>query len=124
MTDSHLRVFLLEQEEAARLLVADRLNSTSNLVVIGATASHHDTAAALLGSRPNVVVFDHLPSNDDGHPFFGAARAIGAGLVLHCSIPPLPPPHDLRQMGVVAVVYKEVEKLEQLIAVISRFTGV
>lgn len=122
MIDSRLKVFLLEEQEVARALVADRLNSTHNVVVIGATANHHDNDAAIWAARPNVVVLDHLPSDDSAHPFFRAARSIGAGLVLHCSIPPQPSPYVLGQMGIAAVVYKEVERLEQLIDVILRFS--
>ena len=124
MTDSQLKVFLLEEQEVARALMADRLNSTRNVVVIGATASHHNNGIAIWDGRPNVVVLDHLPSDDSGHAFFRAARSVGAGLVLHCSIPPQPSPHELSRMGIGAVIYKEVERLEQLIEVILRFSVV
>lgn len=124
MIDSRLKVFLLEEQEMARALVADRLNSAPNVVVIGATAGLYDSGAAIWGGRPNVVVFDHLPSDDYGHPFFRAARSVGAGLVLHCSIPPVPSPYELSRMGIAAVVYKEVERIEQLIDVILRFSAV
>lgn len=123
MNTPQLKVFLLEEQDAARTLLAERLNSTRNVVVIGATASHHDTGAAIWEGRPNVVLLDHLPSDDVGHPFFHSARSAGSGLVLHCSIPPRPSPYELTQMGVAAVLYKEVERLEKLIDVISRFSG-
>ncbi len=124
MIDSQLKVFLLEEQEVVRALMADRLNSTHNVVVIGATANHHDNGAAIWSGRPNVVVLDHLPSDDHVHPFFRTARSMGTGLVLHCSIPPRPSPYELSRMGIAAVVYKEVERLEQLIDVILRFSAV
>ena len=63
----------------APALMADRLDSTHDVVVIGATASHHDDGAAIWGGRPNVVVLDHLPSDDYGHAFFRGARSVGVG---------------------------------------------
>ena len=120
MANRQVRVFLLEKQADSRALIFDQLSSRGSFVVAGSAADLIEIPA-LWKLRPDVVVMDEIPLPAPEHPFFGAAKAHDAGLILHCSLPPLIPCDQLQLAGIGQVVLKEIGTLDRLVAAIMSF---
>lgn len=117
MPNGQVRVFLLERQPDSRALISEMLSSRANFVLAG-TAADFIQMPTLWQLQPDVVVMDELPSPMPEHPFFGAAKAHDAGLVLHCALPPILPADQLTLVGIGQVVLKEIGNLDRLVAAI------
>ncbi len=111
-------VVLIEASNGARDLVAAYLEDSGDIDVVGAFPDLAVASATIERDRPDVVVIDRLPAPklppDDEGP----------AVVLYATTVPQLPAVELRRAGVSIVVYKEVRRLDELVAAVRRTAAV
>ncbi len=119
MTTSVPSVFLVEAAHPIRNLVAEFLRRSGQVRVVGTAVDSHDAAPELVIVRPDVVVVDRVPAPNDGWRQALDAGVRG-GVLLHTTTVPRQSAEELAAVGIVAVVFKEVGKLDELVATVRR----
>lgn len=112
MTTALPTVFLIDESIAIGDLVAEFLGRSGRIEVVGVATDELDALGRIRVTRPDVVVVDRLPRVD--------LRAVGTspGLVLHVATAPSRDTSELRRHGVTAIVFRQVNLLDELVAAV------